>query len=262
MKIIKVFFLFFVLSPFIAQAQHKGLFQSELFVLKNDTLPLRVLYPKGFDQNKKYPLVIFLHGRGESGNDNQKQLTHGAKLFLDSVNRTKFPAIVVFPQCPSDSYWANVKIETDSKGKRHFFFRKGGKPTEAMSLLLGYFKQVEKKSYVDKDRIYVAGLSMGGMGTFEFLRRKSNKVAAAFAICGGDNVANVKKYANKVKLWIFHGEQDDIVSPQFSKDIITELQRLGAKPRYTFYPQANHNSWDPAFTEKDLLPWLFSQRRK
>src|SRR5690606_37284268 len=150
MKFIKVLLMFLILHPFLLRAQDKGLFQRKLFILKNDTLPLRVLYPKGFDQNKRYPLVVFLHGRGESGDDNQKQLTHGAKLFLYGAIRAQFPAIVVFPQCPSDSYWSNVKIETDNKGKRHFFFRKGGKPTEAMSLLLGYFKQVEKKSYIDK----------------------------------------------------------------------------------------------------------------
>lgn len=168
MRLKALLFILF-LFPLVAFAQDKTLFKKEYFVINKDTLPLRVLYPEGFNKSKNYPLLIFLHGRGESGNDNEKQLLNGANLFLDNKNREAFPAVVVFPQCATDSYWANVKIETDEKGKRHFFFRKGGKPTKSMSLLLKYFDSVKRGQYIDPDRIYIMGLSMGGMGTLEIL---------------------------------------------------------------------------------------------
>ena len=251
--------LFLVCSVVCAHAQSKDAFKKENFVFRNDTLPLRVLYPPGFDPHKKYPLVLFLHGRGEAGKDNERQLTHRSKLFLDSIS--KYPAIVVFPQCPVDSYWANVKISADESGKRHFNFQKGGKPTKAMSLLKKFFDSSMRKKFIVDNRIYVMGLSMGGMGTYELLRRRPNKVAAAVAICGGDNVKNVPKYANKVDLWIIHGERDDVVPPTFSKNIVTKLHDLGSNIKSNFYKEANHNSWDRAFSEKELLKWLFSKRR-
>lgn len=258
MKTIKVF-LIITLVSFSAFAQDFSLYKKEVFVTNGDTLRYRILYPKNFDAAKKYPVVLFLHGRGESGNDNQKQLTHGAKMFLDENFRNQNEIITIFPQCSEESYWANVEIES-VQNKRFFTFVKGGKPTEAMSLLLSFTDKYFKNSFVDPTKIYVGGLSMGGMGTFEILRRKPNTFAAAFAICGGDNVENVKKYKN-VPLWIFHGGLDDVVTPQFSYNIYRELKKLGYEPKFTVYLKANHNSWDSAFAEPELFPWLFSHNK-
>lgn len=247
---------------FIAvKAQDKNDFVKTIFVLKGDTLPVRILYPENFDPTKKYPLMLFLHGRGESGGDNQKQLIHGSKMFLDPVFRAKYPAVVVFPQCSNDSYWANVKITTDEKGKRNFEYLKSGKPTQAMKLLLSYLEQLEDLAYLDQDRFYVGGLSMGAMGTYELLRREPNTFASAFAICGGDKVSNVKKYANKLPLWLFHGLKDDVVKPEFTINLADELKRLDADYKLNLYPNANHNSWDAAFAELELLPWIFSKSK-
>jgi predicted peptidase len=248
-----------VLSFIGAFAQDFSLFKKEQFVANGDTLKYRILYPKNFDSNKKYPVVLFLHGRGESGSDNEKQLTHGAKLFLGDSFRNNNEVITIFPQCASTSYWANVEIEA-VQGKRFFTFVKGGKPTKAMSLLLQFTDQFFKRATVDASRIYVGGLSMGGMGTFEILRRKPKTFAAAFAICGGDNVKNAKKY-KRVPLWIFHGGLDDVVTPQFSYGVYRELRKLGNEPRFTIYLKANHNSWDSAFAEPNLLTWLLSHQK-
>jgi predicted peptidase len=241
-------------------AQDLSLYQREMYTAQGDSLPYRILYPEDFNASEKYPLVLFLHGRGESGRDNEKQLTHGARLFLKDTLRANYPAIVVFPQCPPDSYWANVDIQTDAAGKRTFHFVQGGEPTKAMRALLGLTEAITAKPFVDKDQIYVGGLSMGGMGTYELLRRKPRLFAAAFAICGGDHVANVKKY-RKVPLWIFHGAQDDVVPLAFSEAIVQALRKKGAKVNFTVYPQADHNSWDAAFAEPALLPWLFIQSK-
>ncbi|MBU2045961.1 MAG: phospholipase, partial [Bacteroidetes bacterium] len=198
----KLVFFFLLSIGFISlKGQVKSDFVKTSFVMNGDTLPVRILYPENFDPAKKYPLMLFLHGRGESGNDNEKQLVHGSKMFLDPAFRKKYQAVVVFPQCGNDSYWSNVHITTDDKGKRSFSFQKGGKPTVAMKLLLGYLEQLEDLNYLDHDRFYVGGLSMGGMGTYELLRRERRTFAAAFAICGGDNVKNVKKY-DQIPLWL------------------------------------------------------------
>ena len=154
-----------------------------------------------------------------------------------------------------------MDIQSGENGRRQFYFRTGGRPSLGMALFLRLVKQVLNNEAVDERRVYVGGLSMGGMGTYEVLRRKRGLFAAAFAICGGDHTANVRKYAN-VPLWIFHGEMDDVVPSTHSHAIVAELKRLGANPKHTFYPNANHNSWDAAFAEPELLPWLFSQTKK
>jgi predicted peptidase len=253
----KLIFLLVLSTMLIsAFAQDLAKFKKETFIKGSDTLKYRILYPEKFDAVKKYPVVFFLHGSGERGSDNEKQLAHGSKMFLANDFRKKFEAIVVFPQCTEDSYWSNVEMETVT-GKRFFNFLKGGAPTKAMALLLGLTDELVKKPFADQTKIYLGGLSMGGMGTFELLRRTPKTFAAAFAICGGDNVANVKKY-KKVPLWIFHGGLDDVVNPQLSYNIYHALKEIGHTPKFTVYPKANHNSWDATFAEPDLMPWLFS----
>lgn len=242
-----------------AFAQDLSKFKKEQFIDGVDTLKYRILFPENFDATKKYPVVLFLHGRGESGNDNEKQLTHGSKMFLTDNSRRDFPAIVIFPQCAEESYWSNVNIEEVS-GKRFFTFQKGGKATKSMSLVLKFTDGFFNQPFADRTKIYVGGLSMGGMGTFEILRRRPNTFAAAFAICGGDNVANTKKYKH-VPLWIFHGGLDDVVNPQLSYSVFSALRTLGHEPKFTVYLKANHNSWDSAFAEPQLFPWLFSNHK-
>lgn len=256
-RISLIFILCLLIST--AFAQEFALYKKEIFVVGTDTLKYRILYPENFDASKKYPILLFLHGRGESGNDNEKQLWNGGKLFLTESYRKNFPSIVIFPQCGEKSYWSNVEIETVSN-KRFFAFKKGGEATKSMSLVLNFTDNFLKNSFVDQSKIYVGGLSMGGMGTFEILRRKTKTFAAAFAICGGDHPANAKKYKN-VPLWIFHGGLDDVVNPQLSYSVFRELRKLGHEPKYTIYPKANHNSWDAAFAEPELMPWLFTHKK-
>lgn len=258
MKRIALIFTFCLIVS-SAFAQNLSLFKKDNFIVGSDTLRYRILYPENFDTTKKYPIVLFLHGRGESGNDNEKQLTHGSKMFLTDSFRKNFPAIVIFPQCAEESYWSNVNIEEVS-GKRFFAFQKGGEATKSMSLVLKFTDEFFNKPFADKTKIYVGGLSMGGMGTFEILRRRPNTFAAAVAICGGDNIANAKKY-KKVPLWIFHGGLDDVVNPQLSYNIFRELRNLGHEPKFTVYGKANHNSWDSTFAEPQLFPWLFSNHK-
>jgi predicted peptidase len=254
---IKIGVIVLFLSNFM-MAQNKELFSKELYFHDNDTLKYRLLLPKNFSEEKEYPLVLFLHGRGEQGNDNETQLVYGSKLFLENYSKDEFPAIIIFPQCTKDDYWANVKRDYSKIGLEKFKYKRLGKPTKSMKLIMNLMEDFAIKPYIKKDQIYVGGLSMGGMGTFEIINRKPEMFAAAFPICGGGNPKSVRRYANKVALWVFHGGKDDIVYPYFSLSMVTALQKKGANVKLTYFENDNHNSWDSSFSEPDLLPWLFS----
>ena len=253
--------IMYLALPFLGQAQDNSAFDRGSYTTKTDTLAYRILFPQKFDPAKKYPLLLVLHGAGERGNDNNAQLKYGPKLLLNDSIRQNYPAIVVMPQCPNNSFWANAKVEQNAAGKYIFKFAEGGEPTAAMHALLGLVDQMLDKPYVNKKRVYIGGLSMGGMGTFEILRRKPNVFAAAFAICGGDNTNNVTKYAKKVPLWIFHGQKDSVVPFEHSQVVVDALVAAGATPKFTIYPNDDHNSWDDAFAEPDFMHWLFSHSK-
>ncbi|MDI9874245.1 carboxylesterase family protein [Flectobacillus rivi] len=257
----------YLLNLFLLLLSIKGFSQAETFEKRTFTdkeghiLPYRILFPENYDASKKYPIVLVLHGAGERGNDNEKQLTHGSKLFLSPENRQKFPAIVIFPQCPTDSYWASVKIDR-SKSPLDIDFTYNEQPNWPLVAAVDLVKQISKTEKVDKNRIYIMGLSMGGMGTFEAIARNPKLFAAAVPICGGANLTWAKKYAQTVPVWIFHGDADGVVKVGYSRDMYAALRALEAKEvKYTEYPNVNHNSWDNAFAEPNLLSWLFEHKK-
>ncbi len=251
--------LAFLTLLFSAEAQDLELFEHKEFISKGDTLRYRILYPEGFSEDQEFPLVFFLHGAGERGLDNEAQLTHGSDLFLNQDVRQNFPAVVVFPQVEPEDYWARIDVNRDTIPLQ-FNFRNTGEPTKAMRLLLELSDQLAAKKYTDNKRIYVGGLSMGGMGTYEIIYRKPDFFAAAFAICGGADPAIVENYPIGFPIWIFHGEKDDIVPPALSKTMAREINSHGGNAKLSLYPNDNHNSWDSAFSEPYLLPWLFSHQ--
>ncbi len=249
------------LFPSAPTSRDFNLYKKGTYRHNRDLLNYRILFPGHFDPLKKYPLVFILHGSGERGSDNNAQLTNGASLFLEEKNRVAFPAIVVFPQCSKDGFWSNVHITNEANGKELHTFQIAGEHTRDMGLLFDAVNDFLTKPYVDKNRVYIGGLSMGGMGVFELLRRKPDTFAAAFSICGGDNTVNAKAYAKKVPLWIFHGENDTIVPAEHSEAMVSAIRALGGEPKFTLYKNVGHNSWDNAFAEPDLLPWLFSHSK-
>ncbi len=257
------FCILFILLPCLvnAQAPDTDLFERQLFLQGNDTLPCRILSPLHFSAEKKYPLIVFLHGSGERGNDNETQLKWGSTLFLDSSNRERFPAIVVFPQCPSDSSWS-VRIRNRSADSSDTYrFPMNAPPTRPLQLVMSFIDTLIQSGVVDPRRIYIGGLSMGGFGTFELLWRRPALFAAAIPICGGGNPASAKLYGKHFSLWVFHGADDDVVPVAGSRNMVNALKEAGAKVKYTEYPGVKHDSWVRAFAEPELLPWLFTQKR-
>ena len=217
-----------------------------------------MLAPESVQSGKKYPLVLFLHGAGERGNDNESQLTHGAQMFLNPVNREQYPAFVLFPQCPPDQYWVYMG--------RPKSFTPSEMPVEREMSPLGNSVKELLDSYlampeVDKSRVYVIGLSMGAMATYDLAIRYPEIITAAIPICGIVNPARLSA-AKDVKFHIFHGDADRAVPIAGSREAYKALKAAGAKTvEYTEFPGCDHNSWSPAFNTPGFLEWLFKQKK-
>ena len=231
-----------------AQNAPEDLFEKRTYTSGNSTLPYRLLMPDS-KEARSFPLVIFLHGAGERGSDNAAQLKHIVKLFTDPGNRSKFPCYVLAPQCPSKLWWAAHNSDGSMKAE----------PTPTMKLVIELIDKVVAEHNIDRSRIYITGVSMGGFGVWDLLARFPNKFAAAVPICGGGDVMVVNKIEH-IPQWIFHGGLDKVVHPNQSRRMVKALQQAGASPKYTEYPEAAHDSWVKAYQEPELLPWLFKQK--
>ncbi|MDR3711500.1 MAG: prolyl oligopeptidase family serine peptidase [Puia sp.] len=259
----KSIIFFLCLSGLAAKAQDYSQYAKREFVRDGNTLLYRVLFPLNYDARRKYPLVMFLHGSGERGSDNEAQLLHGGSLFLQDSLRSNYPAIVIFPQCPKDSSWAFVEHHYDSAAKKMSFgFPFRSEPTVPAGLVKALMDSLIRAKAVDKKRVYIGGLSMGGFGTFNMLERYPHFFAAAIPICGGGDTLMANRFSRIPGIWIFHGDKDPAVNVENSRAYFRALQRLHARVKYTEYPGVGHNSWDNAFAEKDLLHWLFSNEKK
>ena len=257
-KLIGLFvFQLLLISAF---SQGKSLYQKRLFIRDRDTLPYRIMFPDHYKPKKKYPVVLFLHGAGERGNDNELQLTWGWDLFADSLHRKNFPAIVIFPQCPLNDFWAAVTINRNVQPMGFVFLSEQpmNRPLQLVSQLMD---SIHSSKGVDKKRMYIGGLSMGGMGTFDLLWRKPNFFAAAFPICGAGDTTKPAVYGKNFPIWVFHGADDPVVDVNNSRRMVAELKKAGANVKYSEYPGVKHDSWKNAFAEPDLLPWLFKQHK-
>lgn len=255
MKNLYFLFLLFLVSNL--NSQDLKLFEKNVFVFENDTLNYRILKPLDYDSSKKYPLHLVLHGSGERGNDNVSQLIHGGKLFLKKENREEYKSWVIFPQCSKNDRWPSISKDLWDKN----FENKTIKPNKSLGLVLKLMDNFIEKKQVDKQRIYLSGLSMGGMGTFEMLYRRPDMFAAATPICGNGITQLVESYATKVPVWIFHGSDDKVVSPKHSLNMAKAIIEAGGSPKMTLYENVSHGSWNNAFEEKDFLKWIHSKSK-
>lgn len=247
--------LVLLLLAFVGNAQ--STFEKKTFETKEgQVLPYQILLPKDYKPGKKYPLLVVLHGAGERGTDNESQMKYGKSVFLDSLNRINYQAIVIFPQCPKESYWSSVKINR-STVPTTFLFDYSAPINWPLQAVIDLVKSTKH----DKKRTYIMGLSMGGMGTMEAISRNPKVFAAASPICGGADLSYVSLYAKRVPLWVHHGDADIVVPVRHSQELVKAVQSQGVEIRYNEYAGVNHNSWDNAFKQPDLLAWIFSHRK-
>lgn len=241
--------LFFVSCSTV---KHTGLSSKTYSTKSGWKLPYNIYFPKSYKEGN-IPVILWLHGASERGVDNVSQLIHIVPYLASDIVQTRFSCIIIAPQCPKEDYWAPVK---------RFEWRviNDGKTTPAMTGVIELLDYILKDPKIDKSRIYVGGLSMGGFGTLDLLHRRPELLAAAVPICGGADLEKAGKFKD-VPLWIFHGAKDTVVPADLSRELIKVLNEMGSTPKYTEYPEGGHGIWNDAIRDPELLPWLFSQKK-
>lgn len=203
-------------------------------------LPFRILIPRGFDSTSTYPLHIFLHGIGERGTDNEKQLSVGASSFLVDSVRENYRSFVVFPQCPATGYWFDHHITTQ---------------------LRDLIDALRSRYRIDENQISIGGFSMGAYGTFAMVAQYPGLFSAAVAISGDGDEEKASLMA-KPRWQVFAGEKDHIVPSIKTEKMARALQQAGASVSFKLYPLADHSeTWINAFSEPDFFRRLFTEVR-
>lgn len=201
----------------------------------HDSYNYLLYLPDNYDKMKsQWPLLIFLHGAGERGKDLEKVKLHGPPKLIESG--TSFPFIVLSPQCPEGTWW-----EVDR--------------------LIQLFETIIQKYYIDHERIYLTGLSMGGFGTWAWAIEQPETFAAIAPICGGGDTSRVCVLKD-LPVWVFHGRKDKVVPVERSESMVKALKECDGKVKLTIYPEATHDSWTETYNNPELYKWFLKHRKK
>jgi predicted peptidase len=214
----------------------------------------RLLRPAAVAAGQKLPLVIFLHGAGERGSDNRRQLAYLPTWLAEEENRRRHPCFVLAPQCRTDHRWVEVDWSDKTSVPQ--------KPamTVDMAAAVAALDAVMQAEPVDPARVYLTGLSMGGYGSWDLAARMPERVAAVIPICGGGDEATATKL-KPLPIWCFHGDADKVVPVARSRTMVEAVRAAGGRVQYTEYAGVGHDSWTPAYRDAATLAWLFDQRR-
>lgn len=235
-----------------AQTSPADALSAETFTSKSGgELKYRLLTPAKIEEGKKYPLVIFLHGAGERGSDNAAQLKHGVTDFVR--HQADFPCFLIAPQCPEGKRWVEVDWSAPSHDQPE-------KPGDQMAMVRELIDRTVAEKPVDASRIYITGLSMGGYGTWDAIARYPDLFAAAAPICGGGDPKHAKAIKD-LPIWCFHGDQDQAVKVERSRQMIEAIKSAGGEPKYTEYPGVAHDSWTRTYANDEFFAWLFAQKK-
>jgi predicted peptidase len=239
-------------GPALAKKQETG-FLDRTITVAGTVYKYQVFVPDDWTSKKKWPVILFLHGAGERGDDGLVQTEVGMGRAIRQ-NRGRFSAVIVMPQCRKDIWWTQPPMD---------------------DLAMKALEAATKEFHGDLQRTYLTGLSMGGYGTWYLAGKYPGRFAAIAPICGGvlmpqmsrqqspddpkpyTDAAN--KIGNKIPVWIFHGGADDTVPVAESQRMAAAMKALGGEVHYSEYPGVGHNSWDKAYADPELLPWLLSK---
>ena len=220
---------------FVTQGgQHSEVFEKTV----NRTLSCQYLLflPAGYgEKEQEWPLMLFLHGAGERGDDLEQVKLHGPPKIAEK--KKDFPFILVSPQCPEEKWWPNE-----------------------IDMLTNLLDDIVERYDVDEERIYLTGLSMGGYGAWRMVTEEPERFAAAAPICGGGIPALAEKFKD-VPVWAFHGAKDDVVPVKESEEMVNALKACGGQVKLTVYPEAEHDSWTETYNNEELYKWFLRQRR-
>ena len=217
--------------------QHAKKFETQITMTVQLNYLLYLPKEYGSEKDKKYPLILFLHGAGERGDDLNKVKVHGIPKIIERED--DFPFIAVSPQCPANSWWT---FESE---------------LIALNALLD---DIVSKFSVDEDRIYLTGISMGGFGTWALAMKYPERFAAIVPICGGGDPKNISAIKD-IPAWVFHGAKDNTVKLEESEKMVNALKECGGNVQFTVYPDADHDSWTVTYDNPELYKWLLEQSR-
>jgi len=252
-------------------------FERSTFSFDNIVLPYRFYSPSQTEKDRLYPLILTLHGAGERGNNNERQIRYHkiATIWAKEQNQNRYPCFILSPQCPLNSQWVNVDWGSEEYSIDSISI---SLELQAVKALVD---SIVKKHPIDTSRIYITGLSMGGFGTWDFILRYPHKFAAAIPMSGAGDPCKAERI-NHLPIWAFHGAQDITVPTAGSRKMISALLAINnnvfltgqdfkhisaknihnAQILYTEYPQKAHVIWGKSYTNPLLIEWLFKQRRK
>ena len=232
----------------------EALTEKRTFAAEGFTLPYRFHKPAACAENVRYPLVLFLHGAGERGDDNTATLVHGV-VPLCKYAMKHGDAFVVAPQCPENCQWVNKDFGAKTMTRPEA-------PSRELAAVMALVKEIAAEYPVDASRIYVTGISMGGFGSWDIVARMRGFFAAMMPICGGVDETTAADYKDEpLGIRFFHGGVDKTVSPDYSRRMDKALTDAGKVHGYTEYPGVDHDSWTRTYANEDDLFWMFEQRR-
>ena len=215
-------------------------------------MPYRIYIPKNAKMKKNVPLLIYYHGAGSRGDNNFNQLGWVKDIF-GYVQKKKMEVIIVAPQCARGKQWVNTPWTLNE----HTMPEQESIYLKASIELIG---QLQKEFSIDKKRLYVTGLSMGGFAVWDIIQRHPALFAAAIPICGGGDEKEAKKLT-KTPIWAFHGGRDGVVKTIRSRNMIKAIRDAGGKPKYTEYPGVGHDSWRATYKNDEVFDWMYSQKK-
>ena len=224
--------------------------EKRVFENKNTVLPYRLVLPETYDETKSYPMIVFLHGAGERGNDNELQLFHCVQYLADTLPE----CIIVAPQCPVgnqwvDTPWANGAYSIDKVPE-----------SNELKAVIELLDALQEEFNVDSDRIYASGLSMGGFGAWDLMMRHNDYFAAGVLVCGGGDPSQAEALKD-TPLFVFHGDADDAVPVSGSRDTVQAIRDAGGElVQYVEYPGKGHGIWNDAFAHPGMLQELLTYK--
>jgi predicted peptidase len=230
----------------------------------------RLFVPENYDPTRSYPLVMFLHGAGQVGNDNEIQIANDeATVWAKPEEQSTHPSFVLAPQ-------SNMDPSADKAFNRYgnigwtslmlYGLEKPFEPQDQLATAYDILQKVKSEYNIDQKRIYLTGLSMGGFGTFSLAIAHPDEFAALVPICGGGDPAKLASIS-KIPIWIFHAQEDPVIPVHMSQDSVKALEDAGGAPKYTEYPAGTyffpsaHYSWVPAYANTEMRDWLFQQSK-
>ncbi|MCH2102352.1 MAG: GDSL-type esterase/lipase family protein, partial [Planctomycetes bacterium] len=229
--------------------------------LEGHSYPYQLLTPGPLEEGKQYPLVLFLHGAGERGNDNKAQKRHFPERVRTWMTEGGAPAFVLAPQCPRGAWWSSARPLRDFRAQPENAIAHLNRPaTPQLRAAMRALEEVVQQYPIDRDRIALTGLSMGGYGSWELATRRPGWFSGVLPICGGGTPRTMALLAG-IPIQVWHGDADTVVQPESSRRLVRALQERGISVDYRELPGVGHNSWQAAYGHDDARRQLFEAQR-